>query len=358
MDADMGRVRGRSRSKAVTLATAGAAVSLILSACLPLPAVEQNVEVRRPVQSSNPVAPADGRVSVRAGDTVYVIARRFGVTQRSLIEANGLSPPYRLATRQILSVPPPNTYRVQSGDTIYGIASRFGSDQVSIVRLNKLGADSLIQVGQVLTLPATIVQVPPPATTTTTTTVVKDVGRQPLQQSEAAAESTASAASSESTAADNGDGLPPVSVLMRPRQAVKGPLAEPPARVGRFLWPVDGAITARFGPGAGGLQNDGVNIRAKRGAAVWAAENGVVVYAGNEIRGFGNLVLVRHADGWLTAYAHNDAVLVRRGDVVQRGQTIARVGSTGNVAEPQLHFEVRRHSKPVDPESVGLTRQA
>jgi murein DD-endopeptidase MepM/ murein hydrolase activator NlpD len=112
---------------------------------------------------------------------------------------------------------------------------------------------------------------------------------------------------------------------------------------------VQGRIVSDFGPKPGGLHNDGINISAARGAPIHAAENGVVVYAGNELRGFGNLLLVRHADGWVTAYGHCDQLLVRRGQQVRRGQAIARVGSTGNVRTPQLHFEVRRGTRPVNP---------
>jgi len=112
---------------------------------------------------------------------------------------------------------------------------------------------------------------------------------------------------------------------------------------------VKGQIISGFGPKKGGLNNDGVNIGAPAGTNVVAADNGVVAYAGNELRGFGNLLLIRHADGWVTAYAHNDKLLVKRGDTVKRGQIIAQVGSTGSVSTPQLHFEIRKGTDPVDP---------
>ncbi len=118
---------------------------------------------------------------------------------------------------------------------------------------------------------------------------------------------------------------------------------------GLFLWPLRGKILSGYGAKDGGLFNDGINIAARRGESVVAAGDGVVVYAGNEIRGFGNLVLIKHANGWMTAYAHNDRLLVRRGERVRRGQTIAKAGSSGGVASPQLHFEVRKGSRAVDP---------
>jgi murein DD-endopeptidase MepM/ murein hydrolase activator NlpD len=123
-----------------------------------------------------------------------------------------------------------------------------------------------------------------------------------------------------------------------------------PSRGGRaFQWPVRGQIVSDFGAKSGGLHNDGINIAAARGTAVRAAESGVVVYAGNEVRGFGNLLLIRHADGWMTAYAHVDEINVARDEQVRRGQTVAKVGRTGNVTTPQLHFEIRRGTRSVNP---------
>lgn len=132
--------------------------------------------------------------------------------------------------------------------------------------------------------------------------------------------------------------------------AVDPMLIEPEARDDQtFLWPVTGKVVSEFGPLSDGLHNDGINIAAPRGTPVRAAENGVVVYAGNELRGFGNMLLIRHADGFVTAYAHNESLLVERGDTVERGQIIARVGSSGNVDSPQLHFEIRVGTDAVDP---------
>ena len=105
----------------------------------------------------------------------------------------------------------------------------------------------------------------------------------------------------------------------------------------------------KYGPTPAGTQNDGINIKAAEGTPVLSADAGTVAYAGNELRGYGNLILIKHADGWMTAYAHNSKLLVTRGQKVQRGQVIARVGATGAVSEPQLHFEVRRGSRALDP---------
>ena len=116
-----------------------------------------------------------------------------------------------------------------------------------------------------------------------------------------------------------------------------------------FVWPVQGKVISKFGATSDGLRNDGINIAAPAGAPVMAAADGTVAYAGNQLRGFGNLVLIRHANGLISAYAHNQSLLVKKGDKVKRGAVIARVGSTGNVSKPQLHFEIRKGEDPVDP---------
>ncbi len=124
--------------------------------------------------------------------------------------------------------------------------------------------------------------------------------------------------------------------------------AEPSPRAG-FRWPLQGPMLAGYGPAGDGGHNDGINIGAPQGTPIVAADNGIVAYAGNELRGYGNLLLIRHADGWVTAYAHTDRILVAQGDRVQAGQTVATVGSSGAVSDPQLHFEIRRGSDSVDP---------
>jgi murein DD-endopeptidase MepM/ murein hydrolase activator NlpD len=116
-----------------------------------------------------------------------------------------------------------------------------------------------------------------------------------------------------------------------------------------FRWPVRGRIISGFGAKPNGERNDGINLAVPEGTSVKAAEAGTVIYAGNELEGYGNLVLVRHADGWVSAYAHNKDILVKRGDKVRRGQTIGEAGMSGTVSSPQVHFELRKGAKPVNP---------
>ena len=116
-----------------------------------------------------------------------------------------------------------------------------------------------------------------------------------------------------------------------------------------FLWPAQGPVISEFGSSSKGVHNDGINIAVDKGTPVLASEDGIVAYSGNELRGFGNLLLIKHPDGLMTAYAHNDALLVKRGESVRRGQQIAKSGDTGGVSQPQLHFEVRQGTRAVDP---------
>ena len=135
----------------------------------------------------------------------------------------------------------------------------------------------------------------------------------------------------------------------RARSASRQGQAELTGAMPSFRWPVRGRVIAGFGPKPNGQQNDGINVAVPEGTPVKAAEDGVVAYAGNELKGYGNLVLVRHSNGFVTAYAHASELMVKRGDTVKRGQVIAKAGQTGNVTAPQLHFEIRKGSTPVDP---------
>jgi murein DD-endopeptidase MepM/ murein hydrolase activator NlpD len=128
-----------------------------------------------------------------------------------------------------------------------------------------------------------------------------------------------------------------------------GAAGAPSAGAEGFRWPVRGRIIAGFGKQPDGARNDGINLAVPAGTPIKAAEQGTVIYAGNELQGYGNLVLVQHKDGWVSAYAHADELTVRRGDGIQRGQVIGKAGTTGSVSQPQLHFELRKGSKPVDP---------
>jgi murein DD-endopeptidase MepM/ murein hydrolase activator NlpD len=141
------------------------------------------------------------------------------------------------------------------------------------------------------------------------------------------------------------------SVVTAPVQKLDPANAKPDANSSTpgFRWPARGRVVSGFGPKTNGQGNDGINVAVPEGTPIKAAEDGVVAYAGNELKTYGNLVLVRHANGYVTAYAHASEILVKRDEHVKRGQVIGKAGQTGSVTSPQLHFEIRKGSTPVDP---------
>ena len=125
-----------------------------------------------------------------------------------------------------------------------------------------------------------------------------------------------------------------------------------------FAWPVNGPVISGFGATSGGARNDGINIAAPRGTPIHASAGGTVTYAGSELKDYGNLVLIKHADGYVTAYAHADRLIVGKGDVVTKGEVIGYAGKTGDVSTPQLHFEIRHDTAPVDPRNLLVARNS
>jgi len=245
-----------------------------------------------------------GEAVVAAGDTLYSLSKRYDVALRDMIDANNLKPPYILSIGQKLKIPGEDTHTVAKGETAYSISRLYEVDLTSLLKTSDIGPPYTLNVGQQLRLPPKVYG--------------SELTPQPV-------------------------------VYQNPR--VNAVIGAPPPRSGKgFAWPVRGTIVSRFGTKPDGLHNDGINIKVEKGAPVRAADNGVVVYAGSQLKGYGKLILIRHADGWITAYAHNDQLLVDKGDKVSSGQVIARAGSTGSVSEPQLHFEIRRGAAAVDPQ--------
>lgn len=271
-----------------------------------------------------------GVVMVREGDTVFGISERYRLPLRDIIDLNGLKPPYHLKTAQRLQLPPPTEHKAAAADTVTGIARLYGVPVSQIVSVNKLAAPYQLRQGQILRIPSTVSR----------TSIA--VNTPPAQIRPTVPSSTVTA---------TGAQQPSLSPVRTASAATAAPVIAAdiaPSRAG-FIWPVRGKVISSYGPKAGHLHNDGINIAAPRGAAVAAAADGTVAYVGNDLASYGNLVLIRHANGLVTAYAHLDRVQVSRGDIVKRGQAIGTVGSTGTVANPQLHFEVRRGIESLNP---------
>lgn len=253
---------------------------------------------------------SDGRrIVVQHGQSLREVAQSYQVSEQAIIAANHLRPPYRVVAGQPLLIPgriePPAHSAVAAAPLAAPIArgSATGRPPEIIPLDGPIPARTAPPQNSAGLSPP-----PPPA-------------QRPAREASAADEAVAESS---------------------------GP-AEGPKHGGRFAWPVRGRVVAGYGVAAGGSHNDGINIAAARGTPVASVDGGTVAYAGNELRGYGNLILVKHPSGWITAYAHLDELLVKQGDKVNRGQIIAKVGATGGVSEPQLHFELRRGKKAVDP---------
>ncbi len=350
------------------------------------PAPEITGSVQAPPPATKPTGhwTWDGgtAVTVAQGETVSVIARRHGVPVSAIMQANNLAheqaiypgqrlviPRYSSASTPAASAAPaarsasnaprkpaapavgalsgapgpatgPGVHVVAAGDTLTKIAKHYGKSVAEIARANKIEPHATLKIGERITIPGM----------RTSKTHQKDAPK--LASAKPAASPPAKTPAPKQAAAAPTE--PPQSA------SVVTPAAETPAPATgstkaadgappTFRWPVKGRIIAGFGPKTNGQQNDGINLAVPEGTPVKASEDGVVAYAGNELKGYGNLVLVRHANGYVTAYAHAKELMVKRGDHIKRGQVIAKSGQSGNVDAPQLHFEIRKGPTPLDP---------
>ncbi|MBO4285188.1 MAG: LysM peptidoglycan-binding domain-containing protein [Alphaproteobacteria bacterium] len=254
-------------------------------------------------------------VEVKKGDTLYSIAKRYDMSIDELIELNGIDSPDQLYVGQVLKMSANTVYTVKKGDTLASIARRYHTNYKALAQKNNIKEPYNLHVGQKIIVSASSAPVQK-NTFKNTTPVKKQSGVQ--NQTERKTQTSNAA---------------PVSTK----------------RSAKFMWPVSGKVISSFGATGKGRKNDGINISAPLGTTVKAGDKGTVAYAGNGLKGFGNLILLKHSDGYITAYAHNEKILVQKGQTVQRGEKIATVGQTGGVNKPQLHFEVRAGKKAVNP---------
>ncbi len=308
--------------------------------------------------------PKGGTVRVEQGMTLYSISRANGLTVAQLAAANGIAPPYTVSTGRVLRIPgvaqamapklanvpeeqyasnepvkkaSRGTHTVTGGETLFSLGRTYGVSPYAIADLNGLPHDQSLNVGQQLRMPSG-----------TRKSIIAKVP---------AVEESEQVVSSEELVEN--DETPQNLALRKPQldeeipvvKTVPQQTAELEVRpaMGGMRWPVKGKIISEYGAKPNGLKNEGINIAVPEGTGVRAAESGVVAYAGNELKGYGNLVLIRHEGGWVTAYAHAKELFVKRGDIVKRGDVIAKAGQTGSVSSPQLHFEVRKGATAMDP---------
>lgn len=273
---------------------------------------------------------------VQPGDTLSRVVLKTKAGADAIAQANALKPPFVLRPGQKLKIPGGRYHRVGRGQSGIAIARAYGVDWSRIASLNHLEEPYSLRAGDRLLLPSRT-----------------EVAQMTLEQRAAAFRIDIDdlVTGSEPALAPKARPAPPIRTAERPvppTVAVAQPSQAPSASPGRFIWPVTGRIIRAFGPLANGARNNGINIATEFGAQIRAAAEGVVAYAGN-LPGFGQLVLIRHGGGWLTAYGHADALLVTRGQAVTRGQPIARAGASGNATQPQVHFEIREGRKAINP---------
>jgi murein DD-endopeptidase MepM/ murein hydrolase activator NlpD len=365
--------------------------------------------------------PTAGRkVKVGRGDTLSVLAKRYSVSVEAIKSANNLTDT-RLTAGQEITIPGPvwsaaasaapqtptvvevsaqgETYKVQKGETPRGIANKFKITEKELIAANKLTRSDRLQINQTLTIPSAKQEAEAPEVAETskpseleapaatspdirtvkTTTIKTPDSAKPSEtaptQSASDDKSNAAKPSAPIAASDEVIGGGPAKTPESKTTDSKTPetktasanasgtstdqLPQPDPMSGNsFRWPVQGRIISEFGSKADGGHNDGIDLAVPQGTSVKAAENGVVAYAGDELKPYGNLILIRHSNNWVSAYAHNEELLVKRGDKVRRGQVIAKAGKTGTVSQPLVHFELRKGSRPIDPTKYMSNAQA
>lgn len=272
---------------------------------------------------------------VKTGDSLRRVAEVTHAGSEVIARANGIAPPFKIIVGQKLKIPAGRYHRVGKGETGIAIARAYGVEWRRIALLNELEEPYVLREGQRLLVPS--------RTEVATMTSDQRAAAFRLDIEDLIT-------GSEPALATKAKPVPPATSPAR-ILAPTIPVAEPTVFAGRFDWPVRGKILRAFGRYAGGQQNDGINIAVERGSPVTATADGVVAYVGSDIPAYGTLILLRHGDGWISAYGYADSLAVTRGQKVKRGQTIARSGASPYTGEPQLHFEIRNGRKPVNPVS-------
>ncbi|MEH2477655.1 murein DD-endopeptidase MepM/ murein hydrolase activator NlpD [Nitrobacteraceae bacterium AZCC 2146] len=332
-----------------------------------------------PIESTGTVAPRsiaatnglarDGGTTIIVGtsDTLDGLARRYNVSSAAILQANGYKGPRALSPGQQLIIPrqtaaisgpalaapaskpvasapaagPALVHFVNSGETLMSISRRHHVTVAELARANGLPSNAKLKVGSKITVPgaraaAAAAPLAAPAGVVAAAPVAAPLAAPASKVASAEPVQKARLASATTT--------PEEAAPESPTKAADATGALP-----TFRWPVRGRVVTGYGAKTNGKSNDGINVAVPEGTPIKAAEDGVVAYSGNELKGYGNLVLVRHSNGYVTAYAHASELMVKRGETIKRGQVIAKSGQSGEVGSPQLHFEIRKGSSPVDP---------
>jgi len=315
----------------------------------------------RSVAAIRSPGPGSTTIIVGTSDTLETLSRRYNVTPAAILQANGYKGPRNLSPGQQLVIPrqtavgavpalaapvskpvavaaAPAVHVVNPGDTLLSVARHNHVSLSELARANGIESNAKLRLGMKLTVPGAKTAAVAPAAQPATVAAQPVAAVAPATKMAAAGGPPQSARLAQATATVDD------AAVATPVKATEATGALP-----TFRWPVRGKVITSYGAKTNGKSNDGINLAVPEGTPVKAAEDGVVAYSGNELKGYGNLVLVRHSNGYVTAYAHASELMVKRGDTIKRGQTIAKSGQSGEVGSPQLHFEIRKGSSPVDP---------
>ena len=237
---------------------------------------------------------------VKKGENLFIISEKFNISLKSLIKVNNVSAPYKIFPGQKLLIPKKMIHVIRKGDTLYSISREYRVDRSSLFKINGIKPDQKIYVGDSIVIPIKEKK-------KYQQTIRKELKKKP-----------------------------------KPSNKIFGTKLS-------FIWPARGKIILEFGKIKSGFHNDGINIKSDENSPVIASETGEIIYTGNEIPGYGNLILIKHKNNWVTAYSHLKQIIYKKGQVVRKGQKIGKVGKNGNVDEPQLHFEIRKGKKAINP---------
>lgn len=322
-----------------------------------------------PVIAPMPAPPPAMQVIVKRGQTLDGYAYTYHLPKSAIVAANRLRPPYKLEAGQRLVIPNPRGSVRQAMIPPPAPAARPWSpspvppQQQAAVPQPPRSPEAPAMPAPASNPPQTIFATPaqplppaqptptqvspppaapPPAAAKSQPDIIPLDGPPPVKEAEA----TLTPPQQQPTPSPT---VVPLTGAPPPASAAPGAQTDAAPPGGRFPWPVRGRVLGAYGNSPGGGHNDGINIAAPLGTPVRAIDGGTVVYSGNEVKGYGNIVLIRHANGWISAYAHLEDVDVKQGDAISPGEVIAKVGNSGGVTEPQLHFELRRGKKPVNP---------
>ncbi|MGM4987701.1 peptidoglycan DD-metalloendopeptidase family protein [Tardiphaga sp. 841_E9_N1_2] len=331
---------------------------------------------RTPIETTGSTAPRsvaatnglarDGGTSIIVGtsDTLDGLAKRYNVSSAAILQANGYKGPRALSPGQSLIIPrqgaaatpavaaapskpavgASTTHFVNRGDTLMSISRRNNVPVAELARANGLAPTAQLKLGSKITVPGARTANAAPAAAPLAAPVAAVTAAPAGAVTSAAVARVASAEPAQKARLASATTTPEEIAPESPTKAADATGALP-----TFRWPVRGRVVTGYGAKTNGKSNDGINVAVPEGTPIKAAEDGVVAYSGNELKGYGNLVLVRHSNGYVTAYAHASELMVKRGETIKRGQVIGKSGQSGEVTSPQLHFEIRKGSSPVDP---------